>query len=122
MEQGKKVNNSEEEEDRKGKCQYITSITSGLPRAKNPSKGTMKRKIVGLMVVSCCSFWIDCIMQNNMVCSSCFCEKGTHVRHDVLAGVAHLSPTSASSLAHFLSAILDLFLIDLLLSFSKLIN
>lgn len=33
----------------------------------------------------CCSFWIDCIIQNNMVCSSCFCEERTHVGTNVPA-------------------------------------
>lgn len=42
----------EEKEYWKGKRQYITSAISGLPRSKNSSKETIKRRIIMLMDVS----------------------------------------------------------------------
>lgn len=41
----------EKGEGHKGKCSYITSIIEGGPRLRVSSKGTIKRKIVELMVV-----------------------------------------------------------------------
>lgn len=51
LEKGRKYNNSEEEEDRKEKCQYIASIAS-LPRERNPFKGKMNIKIAMLMAIN----------------------------------------------------------------------
>lgn len=51
-----KDSSSEEEEDQKVKRQYIASIVGGLPGPKNLSqnlsKGTIKRRIVELIIVS----------------------------------------------------------------------
>lgn len=47
-------------------------------------------------------FGLVALYKNNLVCSSYFCEESTHVRHDVLADVAHLAQTVATALARFL--------------------
>lgn len=51
METTKARTNDENKEASKGKWSYISTITSGAPRSNLPSKGTMKRKIVEMLIV-----------------------------------------------------------------------